>query len=403
MVSCPWVGLVVVTVAALDPSPDEATLLQMGKVSSHAKQTSFPPCNPTDFQNSEGEDCSVYADGGKKCHDDSQAWQMCPGCGGCTDFAARDAPCVPGTQRPIWRNWHERDNPCMYELCSGNKQWHFTEVECPSHAEKGGDCLPWAFTPPAEGECCGSCSVTHQKYMTHRLPTAPTMCKAIDNPEACKQAATELGIEFLVSQEAPGGCIVNSRKSPNQVSFNTVTPTEIDEDPLDAETFPPCSDGPHGSGPFGTDWFKNSVGQDCSAYADGENCSDDSGAWQHCSGCGHCGDPEPVAVTPTEWTHRLCVRPAAEAATTTTTPPPTTTTTVPCSDSVLLDSKYVPDMPGGGRTEVATVELCRERCADLSGCVHYSFWPKDDGCHLGNITASLEDDKWGGKAGRLCN
>jgi len=162
--------------------------------------------------------------------------------------------------------------------------------------------------------------VTHQKYMTHRLPTAPTMCKAIDNPEACKQAATELGIEFLVSQEAPGGCIVNSRKSPNQVSFNTVTPTEIDEDPLDAETFPPCSDGPHGSGPFGTDWFKNSVGQDCSAYADGENCSDDSGAWQHCSGCGHCGDPEPVAVTPTEWTHRLCVRPAAEAATTTTTP-----------------------------------------------------------------------------------
>lgn len=75
---------------------------------------------------------------------------------------------------------------------------------------------------------------------------------------------------------------------------------------------------------------------------------------------------------------------------------------IACSREVVADSKHVPDMAGGGRTEVDTVELCREHCVDLAGCVHYSFWAKDGGCHLADITATLKSDKWGGTTGSLC-
>jgi len=42
------------------------------------------------------------------------------------------------------------------------------------------------------------------------------------------------------------------------------------------------------------------------------------------------------------------------------------------------------DMPGRGRTAEDTADLCRERCKRISGCKHYSYWPKDGGCHLQN-------------------
>jgi len=71
------------------------------------------------------------------------------------------------------------------------------------------------------------------------------------------------------------------------------------------------------------------------------------------------------------------------------------------SSSVLLAAgcesfesnvKYSPiDMPGQPRTKEDTATECQQRCASVSGCAHFSFWP-DGGCHLQDGSSSAQED-----------
>merc|ERR1719247_3150088 len=48
---------------------------------------------------------------------------------------------------------------------------------------------------------------------------------------------------------------------------------------------------------------------------------------------------------------------------------------------------------GQGRTEEPSIESCQRRCAKVSGCVHFSFWKGNGGCHIQDKTATRTDDK----------
>ncbi|CAE7665191.1 unnamed protein product [Symbiodinium sp. CCMP2456] len=68
-------------------------------------------------------------------------------------------------------------------------------------------------------------------------------------------------------------------------------------------------------------------------------------------------------------------------------------TNMSAADCANGNSKYVPvDMPGqGGVRGVARWEDCQHRCAGVTGCRHFSFWP-DGGCHFQDGSAYLTPD-----------
>merc|ERR1712008_471818 len=70
--------------------------------------------------------------------------------------------CEPGTIQP------QVGNPCMSQVCSTEGNWRNVDrhVQCDTDEVNGGDCLPEDFTPPGQGECCGSCSRRDDSFMT---------------------------------------------------------------------------------------------------------------------------------------------------------------------------------------------------------------------------------------------
>merc|ERR1719476_962008 len=80
--------------------------------------------------------------------------------------------------------------------------------------------------------------------------------------------------------------------------------------------------------------------------------------------------------------------PSCEATTTTTNK---TATQATCFES---HKKYTPiDMSGQGRSVETSASGCQQRCASVSGCAHFSYWP-DGACHLQANAASKVFDAW---------
>lgn len=58
-------------------------------------------------------------------------------------------------------------------------------------------------------------------------------------------------------------------------------------------------------------------------------------------------------------------------------------------DCFLADVKYHPaNMKGHRRTWEASAEACQQRCANATGCAHFSWWP-NGGCHLQDAAAKM--------------
>lgn len=66
----------------------------------------------------------------------------------------------------------------------------------------------------------------------------------------------------------------------------------------------------------------------------------------------------------------------------------------PISECLHHDSRYEPtNMRGQERSEEPDAFACSKRCAGVTDCAHFSFWP-DGGCHLqGSSAKPVTDDK----------
>jgi len=57
-------------------------------------------------------------------------------------------------------------------------------------------------------------------------------------------------------------------------------------------------------------------------------------------------------------------------------------------DGIEHDIMYVPtNMEGQKRSKEKTMEDCQKRCNHVQGCVHFSWWERDGGCHLQDTDA----------------
>jgi len=54
------------------------------------------------------------------------------------------------------------------------------------------------------------------------------------------------------------------------------------------------------------------------------------------------------------------------------------------------DTAYTGDMPGQPVTNVGSQELCRQRCENTVGCVHFTYYPGTRACHLQDDSASRQ-------------
>eukprot|EP00930_Biecheleria_cincta_P012208 TRINITY_DN11570_c0_g1_i5.p1 TRINITY_DN11570_c0_g1~~TRINITY_DN11570_c0_g1_i5.p1 ORF type:complete len:744 (-),score=97.96 TRINITY_DN11570_c0_g1_i5:85-2205(-) len=78
----------------------------------------------------------------------------------------------------------------------------------------------------------------------------------------------------------------------------------------------------------------------------------------------------------------------------------TTTTSTPC---YLKNAKYVPvNCCGQGRSVAASAAECQQRCASVSGCCHFSWWP-DGGCHIQDSKASPSSTPHAKAGPPICN
>lgn len=59
----------------------------------------------------------------------------------------------------------------------------------------------------------------------------------------------------------------------------------------------------------------------------------------------------------------------------------------------LKGSKFEPiNMPGQGRTVEKSAMGCQNRCASVTGCAHFSWWP-NGGCHLQDAASTWKSDR----------